>query len=699
MPHDHVLDRAGQLDNARSVSWIASRDADDRARVAGAARRAAPGGRLCGSESRERAVGGPVVSWDEAHVRDAIASIVADAEAALDGCVWPAHPLDDEISAADQMALYVGTGGMIWALRRLGSSLDLDALAVAALERYPEEAGPDEPASLFARRDRRCSCSRGRTTSGCAALVRANERNPTWEVLYGSPGTILAARAAGLDDEAQRSADILSEEWERHDWGLWDHVLMGHEFQSIGPAHGFAGNVHVLRGVRRRRRRFAVGSSACFARYAVWDGDAVNWPPGPGDPLDRVQWCHGAPGIVSTLGDLMPEDLLLGGAETTWRHGPLEKGPGLCHGTAGNGYALLKTYAVTGDELWLERARVVRDRCARAAAAPLLVYDRRHRRGALRAGVHRRRPAVPDPGRAVTHEVKLSSADRVLFPDDGITKGDLFDYYGRVADALIPHLKDRPFTMKRWREGLPGGSFFQKQAPKGMPDWIETRQFRTWPRGGKGESRLVDFPLVESREALLWMVQMHCIDMNAWYSRVDKPDRPDWVLFDLDPPEEPDAYALCIRVAHLVHDALDALGLASYVKTSGADGIHVLVPITRRSTYADTYEFAELLSRQLEREHPGEVTTEWLKKKRSGVLVDHRQNGHGKTIASVYSVRPKPGAPVSTPLEWEELTEDVRPRDFTMEVALARVAERGDIFEPVLHGSQALGPALKELRG
>jgi bifunctional non-homologous end joining protein LigD len=297
----------------------------------------------------------------------------------------------------------------------------------------------------------------------------------------------------------------------------------------------------------------------------------------------------------------------------------------------------------------------------------------------------------------VSPEVKLSSADRVLFPDDGITKGDLFHYYDRVADALIPHLKDRPFTMKRWREGLPGGSFFQKQAPKGIPDWIPTRRFQTFPR--EGGPRMVDFPLVNSVDALLWMVQMHCIDMNAWYSRVDKPDRPDWVLFDLDPPEEPDAFALCIHVAHLVHDALDALGLESYVKTSGADGIHVLVPITRRSTYADTYEFAELLSRQLEREHPGEVTTEWLKKKRSGVLVDHRQNGHGKTIASVYSVRPKPGAPVSTPLEWAELTESVRPRDFTMEVALERVAKRGDIFEPVLHASQALGPALKELRG
>jgi bifunctional non-homologous end joining protein LigD len=292
--------------------------------------------------------------------------------------------------------------------------------------------------------------------------------------------------------------------------------------------------------------------------------------------------------------------------------------------------------------------------------------------------------------------VKLSSADRVLFPDDGITKGDLFEYYEAVAPAILPHLRNRPFTMKRWREGLPGGSFFQKQAPKGMPSWIPTRQFRTWPR--EGESRLVDFPLVNSVDALLWMVQMHCIDMNCWYSRVDKPERPDFVVFDLDPPESPDGFPMAVRVAHLIRVALEELGLASYAKTSGADGIHVLLPVARRSGYDETYEFAELVSRRLEAEHPGEVTTEWLKKKRSGVLVDHRQNGHGKTIASVYSVRPKPGAPVSTPLRWDELTEDVRPRDFSMAVALERVGRLGDLFEPVLDGGQALGPALRELR-
>src|SRR5690349_19340208 len=248
--------------------------------------------------------------------------------------------------------------------------------------------------------------------------------------------------------------------------------------------------------------------------------------------------------------------------------------------------------------------------------------------------------------------------------------------------------------MKRYPHGIYGEAFFQKQAPKHLPAWIPTRQFRTHPR--EGGSRLVDFALVNSADAVLFMVQNHCIDMNAWYSRVDKPGRPDFVLFDLDPPD--DGFALAVRAAHLIREALAGFDLEAHVKTSGADGIHVLVPIARRHGFDETYEFAELLSRRLEVEHPGEVTTEWLKKKRTGVLLDHRQNGWGKTIASVYSVRPKPGAPVSTPLHWDELTEDVRPRDFTMEVALARVAEHGDLFEPVLRGGQALGPALRRLR-
>jgi bifunctional non-homologous end joining protein LigD len=292
-------------------------------------------------------------------------------------------------------------------------------------------------------------------------------------------------------------------------------------------------------------------------------------------------------------------------------------------------------------------------------------------------------------------EVKLSSADRVLFPDDGVTKGDLFAYYEQVGPVLVPHLRDRPFTMKRYRDGAAGEGFFQKQAPKGMPSWIATRRFTTHPR--EGGAREVDFPLVNSVEALLWMVQMHCIDMNAWYSRVDKPARPDYVVFDLDPPDDEGGFELAIEVAHLVRALLEDLELPGYVKTSGADGIHVLAPIQRRASFEDTYAFAEAASRLLEERHPGRVTTEWLKKKRSGVLVDHRQNGWGKTIASAYSVRPKPGAPVSTPLRWEELTTDVRPRDFSMEVVLGRIEAHGDLFAPVLEDPRPLGAAAKRL--
>ena len=290
-------------------------------------------------------------------------------------------------------------------------------------------------------------------------------------------------------------------------------------------------------------------------------------------------------------------------------------------------------------------------------------------------------------------EVRLSSADRVLFPEDGVTKGDLWDYYAAVAPALVPHLRNRPFTMKRFREGAARGFFFQKDAPKGMPDWIPTKRFRTWPR--EGESRLVDFPLVNDELAVLWMVQMHCIDMNAWYSRVDKPERPDFVLFDLDPPDG--EFGLGVRVAHLVHGLLEELGVRGYVKTSGADGVHVLVPVTRRSTFDQAREFADGVAQVLAERHPGLVTTEWRKAKRRGVFLDARQNGWGKTIASVYSVRPKRGAPVSTPLHWEELTEDVTPRDFGMAEALDRLERHGDLFRPVLEEPQALAPARREL--
>jgi len=306
--------------------------------------------------------------------------------------------------------------------------------------------------------------------------------------------------------------------------------------------------------------------------------------------------------------------------------------------------------------------------------------------------VRRERPAEVEEGK-----VKLSNLDKLFWADLGITKGDLIDYYTAVAEVLVPHLRDRPFTMRRYPDGAYGKAFFQKDAPKGMPEWIPRFHVEVSTRERPPKKRWIDAPIVNDEDALLWMVNMGCIDMNAWYSRVDRPDRPDFVLFDLDP--SPDVgFSEVVQVALLVKEALDTLGLVSFPKTSSADGMHVLVPVERRYTYAQTRELCEIVAGAIARTHRGLATTEWSKAKRRGVLIDANQNGEGKTIASTYSVRPRPGAPVSTPLRWEEVDESLDATAFTMEVVRERIRRHGDLFEGVLTTRQRLEPALRALR-
>jgi bifunctional non-homologous end joining protein LigD len=308
----------------------------------------------------------------------------------------------------------------------------------------------------------------------------------------------------------------------------------------------------------------------------------------------------------------------------------------------------------------------------------------------------RREVAIADRIVKGSRELKLSNLDKVFFPVEGITKGDLLEYYRAVAPVLLPHLRDRPFTMVRWPDGIESERFFQKDAPSHMPDWIPTHRALVSTRESPPRKKWVNFPLVNDELALLWMVNMGCIDMNAWYSRVDRPERPDFVLFDLDP--SPDVgFAETVQVALLVKQALDAFGLVGFPKTSSADGMHILVPVERRYTYDDTRQFAEIVAGAIARTNRGLATTEWTKSKRRGVLIDSNQNGEGKTIASVYSVRPRAGAPVSTPLRWSEVNEKLDPLSFTMPVVRDRVRKHGDLFEGVLTTRQRLTDALNAL--
>jgi bifunctional non-homologous end joining protein LigD len=312
------------------------------------------------------------------------------------------------------------------------------------------------------------------------------------------------------------------------------------------------------------------------------------------------------------------------------------------------------------------------------------------------AGEVTREQPVQDVIRKGSRELRLSNLDKPFWPEEGITKGDLLQYYQAVADVLVPHLKERPFTMRRYPDGATGKAFFQKDAPKHMPEWIPRYRALVSTREKGGGKKWVEFPLVNDELALLWMVNMGCIDMNTWYSRIDKPDRPDFVLFDLDPtPEVP--WSQTVEVALILKELLDALELESFPKTSGGKGFHILVPVDRRSTFEDTRRFAEHVAGAVARTHPKLATTEWSKAKRRGVLIDANQNGEGKTIASVYSVRPKPGAPVSTPLTWDEVNDKLNPSIYTMAVVLERVRQHGDLYAGVLTTRQSLSKALKRL--
>jgi bifunctional non-homologous end joining protein LigD len=276
-------------------------------------------------------------------------------------------------------------------------------------------------------------------------------------------------------------------------------------------------------------------------------------------------------------------------------------------------------------------------------------------------------------------EVKLTNVNKPFWPELGITKGDLLQYYADVSQWLIPHLTDRAMVMKRYPHGAAGEFFFMKRAPSPRPEWIELCSIE------HGSGNVIDFPIVQDLPALLWVVNLGCIDLNQWYARCDDVDRPDYLHFDLDPVPGAD-FGRVIATALLVRESLDSLGMPNYAKTTGSKGIHVYVPIVRGPTQKEVWTFAKEFARQMEARKPELVTAEYkvAKRPKGRVLVDYNQNAWGRTLASIYSVRPKPRATVSTPVTWKELERGVTIEDFRLDNVPARLRKVGDLWEPLL---------------
>jgi bifunctional non-homologous end joining protein LigD len=276
-------------------------------------------------------------------------------------------------------------------------------------------------------------------------------------------------------------------------------------------------------------------------------------------------------------------------------------------------------------------------------------------------------------------EVRLTNLRKIFWNELKLAKGDLIQYYADVANVLLPHIRNRAMVMKRYPHGAAGEFFFMKRAPSPRPPWIEICSI------DHGSSNVIDFPMIQDRAALLWVINLGCIDLNQWYATCDDVDRPDYVHFDLDP--GPGAtFDAVLETAMVVHEALDSLKMPSYAKTTGSRGIHVYVPIVRGPEQKRVWTFAKALAQELTSRNPKLMTSEYrvAKRPRGRVLVDYNQNRWGSTLASIYSVRPRPEATVSTPVTWKEVERGIRIEDFTVKNVPARVANVGDLWNPML---------------
>ncbi len=296
---------------------------------------------------------------------------------------------------------------------------------------------------------------------------------------------------------------------------------------------------------------------------------------------------------------------------------------------------------------------------------------------------------IPDGVKEVELEigdrkVRLTNLSKPFWPELGITKRDLLQYYADVSKVLLPHLAERAMVMKRYPNGADGPFFFMKRTPDPHPDWLQTCSIT------HASASVIAFPVVDDLAALLWVVNLGCIDLNQWYGRCDDVNRPDYLHFDLDPvvtPEgKPTRWKLVLETACALREALDALKLPSYPKTTGSRGLHIYVPIVRGPLQKQVWTFAKQFAKDMEAKHPKLITAEYKVAKRPAgrVLVDYNQNAWGRTLASAYSVRPRPKATVSAPVTWDEVVAGFRIEDFHLRNMPERIREVGDLYKPML---------------
>ena len=280
-------------------------------------------------------------------------------------------------------------------------------------------------------------------------------------------------------------------------------------------------------------------------------------------------------------------------------------------------------------------------------------------------------------------EVRLTNLRKAFWPELGITKGALIQYYADVARVLLPHIRDRAMVMRRYPNGAAGASFFMKEAPSPRPPWIRICAI------DHGDGKVVNFPVIDDRASLLWLVNLGCIDLNQWYARCDDVHRPDYLHFDLDPGEGT-TFEQASECGLIVRDALTTLGMKPYVKTTGSRGLHVYVALKRGPLQDVVHTFAKALATELASRNPKLMTVGYrvAARPKGRVVVDYKQNAWGQTLASIYSVRPKPRAMVSTPVTWKELEKGVRLEDFRIDNVRQRITKLGDLWKPLLSAKE-----------